>query len=137
MARLEFPRKVRAAAILRAAGHCERCSAVLKTGEAEFDHILPCALGGEPTLANCMVLCRPCHRGEGGKTAQDIGRIRKADRQRDKASGAIRPAGKIKSKGFDRKEKRAKPSLPPRPLFGARGALWPTSTNPEVRDVSD
>ena len=80
MSRRDFPRKVKAQAILRANGCCEACSAKLKVGEAEVDHILPDALGGEPILSNARVLCRVCHRT---KTDQDIGRIRKADRQRD------------------------------------------------------
>ena len=97
MPRKEFPRKVRAAAILRAGGHCERCKAVLKTGAAEVDHILEDALGGEPVLANAQVLCRPCHKE---KTADRIAKIRKADRQRDKASGAIKKARTLSGPGF-------------------------------------
>lgn len=92
MARREFTRKVKQAAYERAAGKCERCSAVLKQREGEVDHILPDVLGGEPVLANAMVLCRQCHKD---KTATDIKRTRKADRQRDKATGAIRPKAKI------------------------------------------
>lgn len=97
MARREFPRKVRAAAFLRANGACERCGARLKVGEGEVDHVLPDALGGEPVLANAEVLCRPCHAG---KSADDVRRIRKSDRQRDRHIGAIRPAGTIPSRGF-------------------------------------
>lgn len=89
--RLEFPRKVRAAAIQRANGHCEKCSAVLKPGEAEVDHILPDALGGKPELSNAHVLCRVCHAE---KTTDDVRRMRKADRQRDKATGAKRAKGR-------------------------------------------
>lgn len=114
MARREFPRKIKAAAIARAAGHCERCSAVLKPGEAEVDHILPDILGGEPTLANAQVLCRVCHAE---KTATDIRRTRKADRQRDRHTGAIKPKGTIKSAGFQKRERNPKPSLPPRNLY--------------------
>lgn len=87
--RREFSRKVKAQAILRANGCCEECSAKLKVGEAEIDHILPDALGGAPILSNARVLCRVCHRA---KTDQDIGRIRKADRQRDRHTGALRKA---------------------------------------------
>lgn len=92
MARKEFPRKVKAAAIARAAGHCEKCKAALKVGEGEVDHILPDVLGGEPVLANAQVLCRVCHAE---KTASDVRRTRKADRQRDRHSGAIKPKGTI------------------------------------------
>lgn len=117
MSRKEFTRKVKAQAALRANGKCEGCSAVLKAGEAEYDHVLPDQLGGEPTLANCQVLCRVCHRGPGGKTANDIRQIRKSDRQRDKATGAVRPAGKIKSPGFpvaEKAESRSAKTMPPR-----------------------
>lgn len=120
MARKEFPRKVKRAAIDRANGHCERCKAALKPGEAEVDHILPDALGGEPTLANAMVLCRVCHRGPDGKTTQDVRRIRKADRQRDKATGAMRAKSKIRSAGFPSTGKTpriTRNQLPPKPLF--------------------
>ncbi len=117
MTRLEFTRKTKAAIIARAAGYCEACSAVLKPGEGEVDHILPCALGGEPTVANGRLICRVCHVA---KSATDIRSIRKADRSRDKATGAIAPKQKIKSAGFPRSAKPdrpARPTLPPRQLY--------------------
>ena len=121
MARRDFPRKVKAAAIARAAGKCEKCTAALKPGEAEVDHILPDILGGEPVLANARVLCRVCHAE---KTADDIRRTRKADRARDKASGAVKPAGKLRGPAFQKTEKphpridkAALPEQPRRNLF--------------------
>ena len=116
MARREFGRKVKQAAHARAAGKCEQCSAALKPREGEVDHILPDVLGGEPVLANARVLCRVCHAE---KTADDIRRTRKADRQRDKASGAIKPAGKLRGPAFAQspKPKRERPQLPARQLF--------------------
>ena len=120
MARREFPRKVRQAAVERAAGHCERCNAVLKVGEAEVDHILPDVLGGEPILANAMVLCRVCHKA---KTADDIRRTRKADRMRDRRTGAMpKSARPIQGRHFPRtKEPRApKPMPPARNLYTER-----------------
>ena len=113
MARREFSRKVKQAAYERAAGKCERCSAVLKPREGEVDHILPDILGGEPVLANAMVLCRQCHKD---KTAIDIQRTRKADRQRDKATGAIRPKAKIPSPPKQPRQQTKTP-LPPKPLY--------------------
>ena len=116
--RLEFSRKTRAAIIARAKGLCEKCQAVLKPGEGEVDHILPCALGGEPTIANGRLICRVCHNE---KTASDIRQIRKSDRQRDKATRAIRPTAKIKSAGFPKSPKAervpTKAQLPPRQLY--------------------
>jgi 5-methylcytosine-specific restriction protein A len=117
MARLEFTRKIRAAIIARANGKCEACSAVLKPGEGDVDHILPDALQGKPTAANGRWICKPCHKI---KTADDIKRIRKSDRQRDKNSGAIKPEGRLKSPAFPKSAKDAratKPPLPPRQLF--------------------
>jgi len=90
MKRLEFSRKILAASHARAAGRCEKCGAALKVGEGEGDHILPAALGGEPTLANLQILCTPCHRE---KSANDIKGIRKADRARDRQTGALRAKG--------------------------------------------
>jgi len=87
MPRMEFPRKVRLAIIQRANGRCEACEAVLKVGEGEVDHILPDALGGKPEQANGRLICRVCHKA---KTAHDINRIRKADRQRDRQNGALK-----------------------------------------------
>lgn len=114
--RREFPRKVKAAALKRADGRCEKCKAVLKPREGEVDHILPDILGGEPVLANAQVLCRLCHAE---KTAIDIRRTRKADRQRDKDSGAIRPKQQLKGRGFPPPAKQPKrvAALPPRPLY--------------------
>lgn len=116
MPRKEFPRKVRAEIIERANGHCEDrgCGAVIKGTAFQIDHILPCELGGGNTAANAQLLCLPCHKR---KTKTDVQRVRKSDRQRDKASGAIRPKGKIKNRGFAKKPRNPKPTLPPRPLY--------------------
>lgn len=91
MNRREFSRKVRVAAFERAQGRCERCTAKLAPGNIEYDHRLADWLGGEPTLENCAVLCRACHRGVGGKTASDAATIAKAKRVASKHSGAYRP----------------------------------------------
>lgn len=101
MARLEFSRKVRRAIVDRAAGKCEKCSATLKPGEGEVDHILPCSLGGKAEIANGRLLCRVCHAEKSG---DDLRRTRKADRQRDRASGALRAKAP-----FQRRPKLAKP----------------------------
>jgi 5-methylcytosine-specific restriction enzyme A len=87
MSRKEFTRKTKAKGFERSNGLCEKCSAKLKVGEAEFDHVLPCALGGDNSLDNLEVLCRSCHKD---KTADDVRGIRKADRIRDKRSGAFK-----------------------------------------------
>ena len=115
--RKEFPRKVKAAAHLRAAGKCEACGAKLKTGEGEVDHKKEAGDGGEPILENAQVLCRVCH---GEKTAAYVKRRRKAERVRDKASGALTSKSKIASRGFapappqQRARKPLAKTLPPR-----------------------
>lgn len=109
MMRRDFPRKVKAQAILRANGCCEACSAKLKVGEAEVDHILPDALGGEPVVSNARVLCRVCHKA---KSSNDIGRIRKADRQRDKHTGASAKPSRIRSRGFEKPPAQRRASSP-------------------------
>ena len=121
MPRREFPRKIKAAAHLRAAGKCEGCGAKLKTGEGEVDHIVEAHDGGEPTLSNAQVLCRVCHAE---KTAGFVKRLRKAERVRDKASGALTSKSKLQSRGFapappqQRARKPLTKALPPRtPMF--------------------
>lgn len=91
MTRREFPNKVKKAAYQRANGYCEICGAVLTVGKFRYDHRLPDALGGEPTLENCVVQCLPCDKP---KTAADVTRIRKADRQRYRHLG-IRPKSRL------------------------------------------
>lgn len=86
--RREFSKKVMGQAALRANGQCEKCSARLTSGGFHYDHVIPDALGGEPTLDNCAVLCKACH---GSKTSkEDVPRIAKAERMRLKFTGAWR-----------------------------------------------
>lgn len=108
-ARQEFSRRTRAAVFLRAMGCCEACGARLKTGEGEIDHILPCALGGEATLENARLICRVCHRD---KSASDIKVVRKADRQRDKYTGASAKPSRIRSRGFEKPPAQRRASSP-------------------------
>lgn len=88
MPRREFSAKVKVAAFARCGGLCEKCSARLSPGKIDYDHIIPDALGGEPTLDNCAVLCRSCHRGAGSKTSADVKIIAKAKRVAAKHTGA-------------------------------------------------
>lgn len=124
MARREFTRKTRALAFARCKGCCEGvgCGARLKAGEAEYDHILPSALGGDITLANCQVLCKVCHRGPNGKTTDDIRRIRKADRQRDRDTGAmVRRGPKMQGRQFAKRPRPApKAVLAPKIIFAEK-----------------
>ena len=113
MARAEFSRKVRAQIIARADGKCEACGGVLKPGEGDVDHVLPDALGGKPEAANGRLICKVCHKA---KTATDVGRIRKADRMRDRHSGAIKPKRTIAAPPRPERETK-KQALAPRQLY--------------------
>lgn len=116
----EFTKKVRIAAFERCKGKCEQCGANLKVGEGEYDHVIPLALTGESTLGNCQVLCRPCHRDPGAKTAADVKAIAKSKRRSANHTGASKPVGNMKSQGFAKTakpERTMKLSLPPRRLY--------------------
>ena len=99
--RVEFDKKTRIAAFARCGGKCESCEAKLKVGEGEYDHVIPYFLSRDSSLGNCQVLCVPCHRGVGAKTADDQRIISKVKRVKMKHEGTF-PASKakIKSRGF-------------------------------------
>ncbi len=116
--RIEFPAKVRDKAADRANGKCQNCSLPFAGKKMHFDHILPLALGGESSLANCQVLCVSCHTTKTAK--EDVPRIRKADRVKRAARGIMNETGpKIKSAGFPEKPEKPgkadKTNLPPLP----------------------
>ncbi len=109
MSRREFSRKVKAEIWKRANGHCENCQAVLKPGEGDCDHIQPEGLVTEEqrqeplTAEHGQWLCNLCHPK---KTRNDVRMMRKADRQRDKASGAyLKTKRPIEGRGFEPTEK--------------------------------
>lgn len=76
--RREFSKPVMRDAFARANGKCEHCTRKLYTGDIHYDHRIPDAMGGEPTLANCQVLCRSCHLLK--TTQADVPAIAKAKR---------------------------------------------------------
>ena len=85
-ARKEFARKTKALRFAHAKGHCEYCTLKI-TGKPEYDHFREAGDGGDATFENCRVACRPCHAA---KTKVYVQERRKAERVRDKASGALR-----------------------------------------------
>lgn len=98
MTRHEFHRSVMLEAWKRCGGRCEKCTAKLMPGRYQYDHIVPDALGGEPTLDNCQVLCSACH---GEKTAKrDVPAVAKSNRVRAKHLGIVRPKRSLVSRGF-------------------------------------
>lgn len=92
--RSEFPPKVRLAAWERAGGKCENCGNKIVSGNGpHYDHSTPDAVGGSPTLGNCVVLCiRPCHMLKTTKT--DVPEIAKTKRITAKHIGAERTASR-------------------------------------------
>lgn len=134
MARREFTKEIKRAALRRSLGKCEavgemygfkpgqRCNAPLSMG-VQYDHIIADSIGGEPTLDNCAAVCVSCH---GYKTRTvDTPRAAKTKRMSDKAKGITRPKGTLKGQGFAKSEKSpridksALPPLPPSRLMQA------------------
>jgi 5-methylcytosine-specific restriction endonuclease McrA len=107
MKRINFSPQTKRKAYDRDKGICRTCKLPVKTGQEQYDHILPDALGGKSDLANCQLLCAPCHAEKTSK--EDVPRIRKADRQRAKHVGA-RNEPTMQSRDFDKPAKQAKPS---------------------------
>lgn len=116
MTRREFPKSVKVAAIKRATTDglifCESCGALCKS--FEIDHIIADSHGGEPTLENARVICQPCHAE---KTKADTTTAAKIKRIEARHLGAVTPKAKLQSRGFPKKHRTQKPSLPPRPLY--------------------
>lgn len=119
MSRREFPRKVRAAIILRATAAagvtcCEGCGLVLGRKPFEIDHTIPEALVMDKsrplTVDDGKLLGRECCHVP--KTADDIRQIRKADRQRDKHTGAFAKRRQIQSAGFPSSPPQARATTP-------------------------
>ena len=109
--RKAFPKSVQAAILQRSGGMCEMpgCNSVGK----EFDHYpKPVAMGGQSTLENGRLLCKPCNASTGIQTAKDAAKSDRqagrsgqyARRQRAKAAGTYRkwPSRKLESRGFER-----------------------------------
>jgi hypothetical protein len=109
--RINFPQKVKKAALKRSGGRCEgiindageRCPMLFNAANPpEVDHIIEAADGGEPTLENAQVLgAKCCHRS---KTTAFVQRIRKADRQSHES--------KWLKRGKQSKWRKAKPGPP-------------------------
>jgi 5-methylcytosine-specific restriction enzyme A len=85
-----FSKKVMLAAFERAGGRCEDCGKQLLGGvRIEYDHRIAKEFGGNSTLENCCVLCRPCHRKK--TSTKDIPAIAKSRRIRIRQAGIIEP----------------------------------------------
>jgi 5-methylcytosine-specific restriction protein A len=100
--RREFTDKIKLAAWDRCGGLCEKCRADMAGRRPEYDHILADAMGGEPILSNCQVLCSKCHRLK--TSGEDVPRIAKTKRTKRKTINAW-PTSRnpIRSKGFEKR----------------------------------
>lgn len=113
--RREFSKQVRRDAFMRANGRCEghpygeRCPVKLRVGRFHYDHDIPDALGGEPTLENCVVLCLACHKEKTG--SRDIPAIAKTKRIQDREIG-IRNPSRLRSRGFQKAPEQRSASRP-------------------------
>lgn len=88
--RREFSKAVKLSAFARADGRCECCTAKLFPGNIEYDHNIADGLGGEPTLENCVVLCRACHKAKTAK--HDVPAIARAKRRKAAMINAKTPS---------------------------------------------
>lgn len=94
--RSEFSAPTKRTAYDRAGGRCEGCGAGLRDAEAHYHHILEARLGGDNSLANCWVVCIPCHKIITRETSQP--RITKMKHMRDGSINAHGPKVKIASR---------------------------------------
>jgi 5-methylcytosine-specific restriction enzyme A len=102
-ARQEFPAKIKVAAFERAKKRCERCGAILIAGKFRYNHRIPDALGGQPTLDNCEVLCIACDSAQTYQT--DIPAIAKTRRIRKREAGIKKRSSFLTSKDSPYKKK--------------------------------
>lgn len=99
-------------------GICHLCEQPIQPGQAwEVSHDRPLELGGADDDENRKPAHKTCHR-EHTRTV-DQPAIAKAKKIAAKHVGAIRPAGKLQSRGFapSRKERKPKPQLPPAAIY--------------------
>ncbi len=109
--RVEFKTAVKRAVRERSGGQCEshliprhmyglpeQCG----NDAADFDHITPCAAGGDNSAENCAFLCKPCHRL---KSLVDNRMAKKANRRQGKTGQQARRkrnGSKLQSRGFSK-----------------------------------
>lgn len=108
--------KVRQRILEAAKGLCHICGGAIEGKGWHADHVPPLKDGGENRESMIRPAHEKCHRLLTAKQAVERAPV---ERQKMKHTGAIRPAGKLRSAGFP---KRAKPersirTLPPRQIY--------------------
>jgi 5-methylcytosine-specific restriction enzyme A len=90
MTRRSISTRERTALFLAAGGCCAHCRVKIQPGQRwDLDHVRPLELIGPDEPSNWQVLCAPCHRA---KTADDVSRIRKAQRSEARHLGTKAPS---------------------------------------------
>src|SRR5574343_98086 len=98
--RREFSKRTKLEAYQRSGGRCENCTASLFVGRVHYDHIIPDAMGGEPIVGNCRVLCTACHQQK--TSGSDVPAIAKSNRVRGRHLGLKKRTSKW---GYGRNDK--------------------------------
>ena len=107
--------KARLALLNAHASRCHICGGAIEAGQRwEVEHVIPLAMGGTDEPDNMRPAHAKCHRE---KTAKDVPAIAKAKRVEIAHRGAKAPKSPIKSRGFAKKPREGKPTLPPRQLY--------------------
>ncbi len=112
MSRLEFSAPTKRKAYERAGGRCQTCDAVLRDGEPQYHHILEAKLGGDGSIANCLVLCIPCHKAVTKEVS--IPRVTKMKGMHTGSINAQGPKAKIAQRPKEPRAVADKLSMPPR-----------------------
>ena len=119
MARRSFSKKDRARIFAANDGICHLCSGGIEVGQAwEVEHVIAWELTRDDSDENLRPAHVKCHKTK--THGQDRPVINQAKRREAKHTGASRPVGKLKGRGFDKAPKPArqtKTRLDPRPLF--------------------
>jgi hypothetical protein len=89
-----FSAKTKRLAWKRCAGHCEKCTCELTTGNVRYDHVIPWEISHDSSLGNCQVLCRKSCDHKKTYT-EDIPTIAKVHRIYDWAIGIERSGPKL------------------------------------------
>jgi 5-methylcytosine-specific restriction endonuclease McrA len=115
VARKTFSAAARMRVLTKHGRKCAMCQVEITPATGcEYDHHVPISIGGDDTEANLRPVCVRCHRM---KSAADTTRAAKTKRQASKALTRPAPKVALKSRGFVKKERLQKPSLPRRPLY--------------------
>lgn len=134
MGRRSFSTKDRARIFAAHKGVCHLCEGAIGVGEAwEVEHVIAWELTRDDSDENLRPAHIKCHREKTHK--QDRPAIRKAQNREAKHTGAKRPAGNMKGRGFPKPPPKERKQQPPNNSHVFR--MWQASQNKEAYDVSD